>query len=111
MMDKTKITKMTLDEFRLSKEAEDSAAEAAETAARKIRDTPYWEFIEKIKNPPNKCVMHQEAVNAANLIEMWRGIAETLYFAILETAGGEGIDAYNWAWGEEQRIINSKVTQ
>lgn len=110
-MDKTKITKMTMEEFRLSKEAEDNAAEAAETAARKTRDIQYWEFIEKIKNPPTKCVMHDEAVNAANLIEMWRGVAETLYFAILETAGGEGIDAYNWAWGEEQRIINSKGTQ
>lgn len=71
----------------------------------------YEEFMERIINPVSKCVMHDDAVNAAQLIDMWRGVALTLYNAIVEGAGGEGMDAYFWAEKEEQRIINSQSYQ
>jgi predicted NBD/HSP70 family sugar kinase len=64
-------------------------------------------FLDRIKNPVSKCVMHDDATNAAALIEMWRGVAETLYSAIVEGAGGEGMEAYEWARSEERKIIQS----
>lgn len=68
-------------------------------------------IIEKIVNPVSKCVLHDDAVNAAELIDMWRGVAETLYSAIVEHAGAEGMDAYEWALKEEKKIINSQSYQ
>jgi hypothetical protein len=67
----------------------------------------FEQFIEKIVNPVSKCVMHDDAVNAAQLIDMWRGVAITLHSAIIEGAGGEGMDAFEWGVREEQKIINS----
>jgi hypothetical protein len=71
----------------------------------------YERFIEKIVNPASKCVLHDDAVNAAQLIDMWRGVALTLYHAIQEGAGGEGMDAYWWGEREESRIINLQSYQ
>jgi len=71
----------------------------------------YEQFIDRIINPVSKCVMHDDAVNAAQLIDMWRGVALTLFHAIQEGAGGEGMDAYWWAEKEEQKIINSQSYQ
>lgn len=68
-------------------------------------------FLDKIKSPVTNCVMHDDAVNAAELIEMWRGVAETLHSAIVEGAGGEGMEAYQWARSEERRIIQSQSYQ
>jgi len=68
-------------------------------------------FIEKIENPASMCVLHDDAVNAADLIRMWRGTAVTLYSAILESAGAEGMDAFEWALQEEQKIIRSQSYQ
>lgn len=77
-----------------------------------MRQIGYDEFIiEKIVNPVSKCVMHDDAVNAAQLIDMWRGVAETLHTAIVEHAGAEGMDAYEWALKEEKKIINSQSYQ
>jgi hypothetical protein len=42
---------------------------------------------------------------------MWRGVAETLHSAIVEGAGGEGMEAYQWARSEERRIIQSQSYQ
>jgi hypothetical protein len=71
----------------------------------------FSQFLERVKNPVSKSVMHDDAVNAAELIEMWRGVAVTLYHAIQEGAGGEGMEAYWWGEREEQRIINSQSYQ
>lgn len=71
----------------------------------------YERFIERIVNPVSKCVMHDDAVNAAQLIDMWRGVALTLYHAIQEGAGGEGMEAYWWGEREEVKIINSQSYQ
>ena len=68
-------------------------------------------FLDRIRDPETKCVMHDDAVNAADLIEMWRGVAETLYSAIVEGAGGEGMDAYEWGRAEERKIIKSQSYQ
>lgn len=71
----------------------------------------YEEFIERIVNPVTKSVLHDEAINAAQLIDMWRGVAMTLYSAIQEGAGGEGMEAYWWGEREEKRIINLRSSQ
>jgi hypothetical protein len=76
-----------------------------------MNEIGYEKFIEKIVNPVSKCVMHDDAVNAAALIDMWRGVAVTLYHAIQEGAGGEGMEAYWWGEREETRIINSQSYQ
>ena len=77
-----------------------------------MKQIGYDEFIiEKIVNPVSKCVLHDDAVNAAQLIDMWRGVALTLYHAIQEGAGGEGMEAYWWGEREEQKIINSQSYQ
>ena len=76
-----------------------------------MNEIGYEKFIEKIVNPVSKCVMHDDAVNAAELIDMWRGVAVTLYHAIQEGAGGEGMEAYWWGEREETRIINSRSCQ
>jgi hypothetical protein len=76
-----------------------------------MNEIGYEKFIEKIVNPVSKCVMHDDAVNAAQLIDMWRGVAITLYHAIQEGAGGEGMEAYWWGEREETRIINSQSYQ
>jgi hypothetical protein len=76
-----------------------------------MNEIGYEKFIEKIVNPVSKCVMHDDAVNAAELIDMWRGVAVTLYHAIQEGAGGEGMEAYWWGEREETRIINSQSYQ
>ena len=76
-----------------------------------MNEIGYDKFIEKIVNPVSKCVMHDDAVNAAELIDMWRGVAVTLYHAIQEGAGGEGMEAYWWGEREETRIINSQSYQ
>lgn len=79
--------------------------------AEAMNEIGYEKFIEKIVNPVSKCVMHDDAVNAAELIDMWRGVAVTLYHAIQEGAGGEGMEAYWWGEREETRIINSQSYQ
>ena len=61
-------------------------------------------FIERLKSPVEKCVLHDDAVKAADLIEIWKGVADALYGAILEHAGGEGIDAYHWGLGETAKL-------
>lgn len=71
----------------------------------------YEQFIDRIVNPVSKCVMHDDAVNAAQLIDMWRGVALTLYHAIQEGAGGEGMEAYWWGERQEAKIINSQSYQ
>jgi len=76
-----------------------------------MNEIGYEKFIEKIVNPVSKCVMNDDAVNAAELIDMWRGVAVTLYHAIQEGAGGEGMEAYWWGEREETRIINSQSYQ
>ena len=76
-----------------------------------MNEIGYEKFIEKIVNPVSKCVMHDDAVNAAQLIDMWRGVAVTLYHAIQEGAGGGGMEAYWWGEREETRIINSQSYQ
>ena len=76
-----------------------------------MNEISYEKFIEKIVNPVSKCVMHDDAVNAAELIDMWRGVVVTLYHAIQEGAGGEGMEAYWWGEREETRIINSQSYQ
>jgi hypothetical protein len=76
-----------------------------------MNEIGYEKFIEKIVNPVSKCVTHDDAVNAAELIDMWRGVAVTLYHAIQEGAGGEGMEAYWWGEREETRIINSQSYQ
>lgn len=76
-----------------------------------MNEIGYEKFIDKIVNPVSKCVMHDDAVNAAELIHMWRGVAVTLYHAIQEGAGGEGMEAYWWGEREETRIINSQSYQ
>ena len=76
-----------------------------------MNEIGYEKFIEKIVNPVSKCVMHDDAVNAAELIDMWRGVAVTLYHAIQEGAGGDGMEAYWWGEREEMRIINSQSYQ
>lgn len=76
-----------------------------------MSEITYENFLDRVQNPVTKCVMHDDAVNAAELISMWRGVAETLYSAIVEHAGAEGMDAYEWAVKEERRIINSQSYQ
>lgn len=76
-----------------------------------MSEIEYEAFIEKIVNPVSKCVLHDDAVNAARLIDMWRGVALTLYHAIQEGAGGEGMEAYWWGEKEEGKIINSQSYQ
>jgi hypothetical protein len=71
----------------------------------------YEDFLERIKNPVTKCLLHDEAVSAAELLDMWRGVAQTLYSAIVEGAGGSGMEAYDWGVAEEQKIINTRSTQ
>jgi hypothetical protein len=79
--------------------------------AKTMNEIEYERFIAKIVNPASKSVLHDDAVNAAKLIDMWRGVALTLYHAIQEGAGGEGMDAYWWGEREESRIINSQSYQ
>lgn len=76
-----------------------------------MSEIEYEAFIAKIVNPVSNCVLHDDAVNAARLIDMWRGVALTLYHAIQEGAGGEGMDAYWWGEREEVKIINSQSYQ
>jgi len=76
-----------------------------------MSDLDLEDFLGKLVNPVSKCVLHDEAINAAQLIDMWRGVATTLYNAITENAGGEGMEAFWWGEREERRIINSQSCQ
>jgi hypothetical protein len=67
----------------------------------------YEEFLERIKNPVTKCVMHDDAVNAASLIEMWKGIAEQMYYSITGNDAEGAIPMYKFAISKEPEIINS----
>jgi hypothetical protein len=70
-------------------------------------DITYEEFLERVKNPVTKCVMHDDAVNAASLIEMWKGIAEHLQKTLQEENVFDGTSAYKSAIENELKIINS----
>ena len=71
------------------------------------KETTYEEFLERIKNPVTKCVMHDDAVNAASLIEMWKGIAEQMYHSIIGNDPEAAIPMYKFAASKEQEVINS----
>jgi hypothetical protein len=69
--------------------------------------TDYPQFLEKIRNPVSKCVMHDDATNAADLIELWKGLATRLHNAIVADSTGAVIGEYAMALHEESRFINS----
>lgn len=68
----------------------------------------FKEFIERLKNPSTMCVLHDDAVRAAELIELWRGMADGLIWAIENHSGGEAMDSYAWARNHQRKILNIK---
>lgn len=68
--------------------------------------TDYPQFLEKIRNPVSKCVMHDDAMNAADLIEMWKSLATRLHNAIVTDSAEGLIGEYEQALKDESRIIN-----
>lgn len=71
----------------------------------------YEDFLNRVKNPVTNCLMHDDATNAGNLIELWRKAAGKMSY----WAEHKDFDAmrheYEHAHMLEKSIINSQSYQ
>jgi hypothetical protein len=76
-----------------------------------MTEITYEDFLDRVKNPVTKCLMHDDATNAANLIELWRKTAVKMSY----WAEFKDFDAmrheYEHAYMLEKAIINKLSTQ
>ena len=76
-----------------------------------MSEITYEGFLDRVQNPVSKCLMHDDATNAANLIELWRKTAVKLSY----WAEHEDFDAMRHelahAYMLEKAIINKLSTQ
>lgn len=76
-----------------------------------MSDITYEDFLDRVQNPVTKCLMHDNATNAANLIELWRKTAVKMsYWAEFKDFDAMRYE-YERAYMLEKIIINKISTQ
>ena len=76
-----------------------------------MSEITYEIFLDRVQNPVSKCLMHDDATNAANLIDLWRRTAINMSYLAVHKDLKALIHEYEHAFMLEKSIINSQSYQ
>ncbi len=76
-----------------------------------MSEITYEGFLDRVQNPVSKCLMHDDATNAANLIDLWRTTAINMSYLAVNKDLKALLHEYEHAYMLEKAIINRISTQ
>lgn len=76
-----------------------------------MSEITYEDFLDRVQNPVTKCLMHDDATNAANLIELWRKTAVNMSYWAVNKDLKALLHEYEHAYMLEKAIINKLSAQ